>query len=74
MQAKAATPLSTAAAAQLALCVRIVPVVLFLFSRPVSQKPDQQGPSCQRMRVLSKQPIAECGFHHDGGLGDESVA
>jgi len=36
VQAKAATPLSTAAAAQLAFCVRIVPVVLFLFSHPVS--------------------------------------
>ena len=55
MQAKAATPLSTAAAAQLALCVRIVPVVLFLSSRAASLSPDRQGPSCQIESRLSKE-------------------
>jgi len=54
VQAKAATPLSTAAAVQVTFCVRIVPVVLFLFSIPVSMPPVRHRTSCQFSCFLSK--------------------
>jgi len=54
MQARAAAPLSTAAAGQVTFCVRIVPVVLFLFSIPVVLPPVRHRTSCQFSCLLSK--------------------
>jgi hypothetical protein len=74
VQAKAATPLSTAAAASTAFCMRIVPVVLFLFSVSGGFAAGPARPSCQIMPVLSKDRSRDVPFVTDRELSDKSVA